>query len=268
MNNLDEYSRCLIPTLEVQRGDNESTEAKKSRDLRLRTQKMEAEQAWSKQTETQDKRPQTTGLAQNPSKKPKLTQTMEPTNTNRPKMTEIQKGSTQHELPKATNTQIPIMNTTQKRKRQSDENEIDTHARKETNQLKNDKKTHKVTHITPPQRRKLMPGTSDKPQPNKQKQRPTAAPYSSKANLTNSQPVDIRKFFNIKEKRESTAREGGDPVSNPSNSKIIKHCDNLNLREGDIMTNSNTPKTTDLNVLDQFNSKFRPSNTFDKDHLE
>ena len=33
LNNLDEYSRCLIPTLEVKRGRHEASGAKKSREL-------------------------------------------------------------------------------------------------------------------------------------------------------------------------------------------------------------------------------------------
>ena len=43
---------------------------------------------------------------------------------------------------------------------------------------------------------------------------------------------------------------------------------NLNnwRRKGDKLTEGSRPSTTDLNVLDQFNSNHLPVNVFDKDH--
>ena len=245
LNNLEEYSRCLIPTLEVKGARKETQESRQSKEQRARNREKEVELAWENQDETQGKRLSKQHQEGTHTKKHRQTYPDRP----EPKNPEVEKQAKQkrkrpNEV-EGDGTGTRETGSTHK----TSPKRITKAARNQEPEAKTGQESE-APHKTQPERRKnTRKVTPAEPKQIKLKPKPILALKRTRKADPASHTVDIRSFFS--NKRESGPDVGLDVNINLNCSNSKKDYD---TRGDDKLTNLSKQKTTDSNVLDQSKS--------------
>ena len=285
LNNLEEYSRCLVPTLTIKGTKEESEKAREIRRLRTEARDRAAEKDQETQEQLLKKRaPELQNVRIPDCKRPRLkAQNETPTGGKTQKTTTPTLDPAPFEPPrKARLNQHEIHGQKGKRKRPTDDqtnsddkNQEDTHKTlpkkiqpnrsNRTSEINTLSRNHEIyTHRSQPEAKgKVKKSTYDEPQHTGTKPKQPSTKTRIRRQTSHTQSRDIRQYLThthkdkLNEEIPGKAEGGPDSNSNISKSKSSIVC-NLNNQGGDKLTNSIRPMTRQTRPLSSSCLTFEP----------